>query len=213
MKTELIQTGKLNPAKYNPRKIDKKSFEGLKKSIQKFGYVEPIIINTRTGSTVIGGHQRLKALIELEINEALCVVLDIPEIEEKALNVALNNRHTSGEYDEVGLEKILLELKSEFEEFDELNFDDLALDFSGSKKNESDLDKKHTDENCELPIVPEFFENHQCFIIVTHNEIDENFVRESLGLSKNRESKSGDKKIRKSNVIDVEELRQVWAKK
>lgn len=129
MKTENILVGKLNPAKYNPRKIDQKSFEGLKNSISKFGYVEPIIVNKRTGLTVIGGHQRLKALIDLGINEALCVILDIPEIEEKALNVALNNRHTSGEYDRSELEKILLELKDGLEEFDDLNFDDLALEF------------------------------------------------------------------------------------
>lgn len=87
------------------------------------------------------------------------------------------------------------------------------FDFMPSKKRKKNIDEKYTDENCELPIVPEFFENHQCFIIVTHNKIDENFIRETLNLSGNRISKSGDKKIRKSNVIEVEELRQLWKDK
>ena len=57
----------LKPANYNPRKKLKpgdKEFEKLKKSIEEFGYVEPIILNKRT-STVVGGHQRLEVMKHL----------------------------------------------------------------------------------------------------------------------------------------------------
>lgn len=46
-------------AAYNPRTIDKKEFAGLVKSLQTFGLVDPIIVNS--DNTVIGGHMRLKA--------------------------------------------------------------------------------------------------------------------------------------------------------
>ena len=52
MNIEKIAVEKLNPAKYNPRKDLKPGdaeYEKLKKSIETFGYVEPVIWNKRTG--------------------------------------------------------------------------------------------------------------------------------------------------------------------
>ena len=64
MQIEKISISKLNPAKYNPRKDLKPGdaeYEKLKRSIEEFGYVEPIIWNKKTGN-IIGGHQRFKLL-------------------------------------------------------------------------------------------------------------------------------------------------------
>ena len=94
-----IAIDKLKPAEYNPRKDLKPGdpeFEKLKRSVEEFGYVEPIIWNKRTG-VVVGGHQRLKVLKHLGYTEVDCVVLDIDEQKEKALNVALNK--ISGSWD------------------------------------------------------------------------------------------------------------------
>ncbi len=94
-----IPVKELNPAKYNPRKNLKPGdpeYEKLKRSITEFGYVEPIIWNKRTGN-IVGGHQRYKVLLELGYKEVDCVVLDIDEQKEKALNVALNK--ITGEFD------------------------------------------------------------------------------------------------------------------
>ncbi len=94
-----IPVKELNPAKYNPRKNLKPGdpeYQKLKRSITEFGYVEPIIWNKRTGN-IVGGHQRYKVLLELGYNEVDCVVLDIDEQKEKALNVALNK--ITGEFD------------------------------------------------------------------------------------------------------------------
>lgn len=65
------------------------------------------------------------------------------------------------------------------------------------------------DSNCEMPIVPDFFESHECFIIPVHNSIDEGFVRDLFGLNEIYRSASGDGKERKTNVISVEKLRQL----
>ena len=59
-----INIERLNVAPYNPRislQPDMPEYEKLKNSIEKFGMVEPIIWNKRTGN-VVGGHQRLKVL-------------------------------------------------------------------------------------------------------------------------------------------------------
>jgi hypothetical protein len=105
-----VSVERLQPAKYNPRKDLKPGdpeFEKLKRSVEEFGYVEPIIWNERTG-VVVGGHQRLKVLMHLGYTEVDCVVLDIDEQKEKALNVALNK--ISGEWDMPLLTALLQDL-------------------------------------------------------------------------------------------------------
>jgi hypothetical protein len=59
--------------------------------------VQPGIVNRRTGR-VVGGHQRLKVLAAQGVTETHVTVLDAPEIEEKALNLALNSASISGRF-------------------------------------------------------------------------------------------------------------------
>ena len=51
----------IKPFEDNPRTIGGKALTGLEKSIRRFGLVEPIVWNERTGN-IVGGHQRLRAL-------------------------------------------------------------------------------------------------------------------------------------------------------
>ena len=55
----------VNPAVYNPRKISGQQFQSLKKNIKKYGILERLIVNRRTGNTLVSGHQRLKVAREL----------------------------------------------------------------------------------------------------------------------------------------------------
>ena len=62
MNIQKIPAGKLQMAKYNPRKDlqpGDAEYEKLRRSIEEFGYVEPVIWNERTGN-IVGGHQRFK---------------------------------------------------------------------------------------------------------------------------------------------------------
>jgi len=100
----------LQAADYNPRKDLKPGdpeYEKLKRSIEEFGYVEPVIWNKRTGK-VVGGHQRLKVLKDLGHTEVDCVVVDLDENREKALNIALNK--ISGAWDNDLLANLLRDL-------------------------------------------------------------------------------------------------------
>ena len=99
LKIEKKNITDLIPAKYNPRKDLKpgdEEYESLKRSIENFGYVAPIIWNKTTGH-IVGGHQRLKVLLAMGETEVDCVVIEKSEAEEKLLNVALNK--ISGDWD------------------------------------------------------------------------------------------------------------------
>jgi DNA modification methylase len=79
----------LNPAPYNPRKSTAKQEEQLKRSLEKFGVVEPIIFNKQTGY-IVGGHFRVRELKKLGYKEVDCVIVDLNEEDEKELNIRLN---------------------------------------------------------------------------------------------------------------------------
>ena len=113
MKTERKRIEDLKPAAYNPRVMLEKGdpdYEKLKNSIQKFGHVQPIVWNKRTGN-VVGGHQSLKVLSDLGETDVDCVVVDLPLAEEKTLNIALNK--ISGRWDMEKLSAIMEELVDE----------------------------------------------------------------------------------------------------
>jgi len=137
----------LLPASYNPRKDLKAGdaeYEKLKRSIEQFGYVEPIIWNKHT-SNVVGGHQRLKVLKESGIEELDCVIVDLPKEKEKALNIALNK--ISGDWDKNKLALLITDLQAEdfdisLTGFDAEEIDDLFKDTlkEGIKDDEFDVE-------------------------------------------------------------------------
>lgn len=101
----------LLPAEYNPRKDLKPGdaeYEKLKRSITEFGYVEPVIWNQTTGR-VVGGHQRLKVLQDMGMTEIDCVIIEVSEEKEKALNIALNK--ISGDWDTDKLALLITDLQ------------------------------------------------------------------------------------------------------
>ena len=145
MLIEKMKTEKLLPADYNPRKDLKpgdEEYEKLKRSIEQFGYVEPVIWNRTTGR-VVGGHQRLKILIDMGVNEVDCVVVEMDENKEKALNVALNK--ISGEWDKDKLALLISDLQAEdfdvsLTGFDAAEIDDLFKDTIQDKIKDDDFD-------------------------------------------------------------------------
>jgi len=115
----------LLPAPYNPRTISPEALSGLRASVERFGLVEPVVWN-RCTQRVVGGHQRLKVLQQLGETETQVVVVDLPEIEEKALNLALNSPAISGEFS-ADVHQLLAEIEAAMPDLaDALRFDDLA---------------------------------------------------------------------------------------
>lgn len=153
MKIEKLKTKSLIPADYNPRKDLKAGdpeYDKLKQSIQEFGYVEPIIWNKTTGR-VVGGHQRLKVLLDMGVTEVDCVVIEMDEDKEKALNVALNK--ISGDWDKDKLMLLITDLQGVDFDVSLTGFDAAELDelFKDSLKEGIEDDEFDVDAELEKP--------------------------------------------------------------
>ncbi len=150
MKLERIPIDKLKAATYNPRKDLKPGdieYEKLKKSIETFGYVEPVLWNRRTGN-IIGGHQRFKVLVELGQKEIDCVVVDMDLTDEKALNIALNK--VSGEWDKDKLMLLITDLQGSDFDVSLTGFDSIELDALFKDSLKEDIKEDDFDVDAEL---------------------------------------------------------------
>jgi len=120
MQLEYLPLSALAPAPYNPRTPLKPGDAGWRKlaaSVRSFGLVQPLVYNRRSGR-LVGGHQRLEVLKHDAAerggpDSAPCVVVDLPDAEEKALCVALNNADVGGSWDGAKLVDLLGELSAE----------------------------------------------------------------------------------------------------
>ena len=124
MLVKTLPISELEPASYNPRKDlqpGDPEYDKLKRSLAEFGYVEPVIYNQTTGR-IVGGHQRLKVLADLGYDTVDCVVVELDETREKALNVALNK--ISGDWDESKLALLIADLDGSDFDAELTGFDD-----------------------------------------------------------------------------------------
>lgn len=106
MNIETRRLSELKPADYNPRRKlqpGEPEYEKIARSIEEFGYCDPIIINK--DGTIIGGHQRTQVLLDMGAETADVVVLDLDKDREKALNIALNK--ITGSWDEAKLVELI----------------------------------------------------------------------------------------------------------
>ena len=99
-------------ADYNPRKLSDESRKTLKRGIKKFGLVGGIVVNKRTGLTVVSGHQRLSVMDELQKfpdndYRIRVDVIDVDEQQEKELNILMNNPNAQGTWDFDALARIV----------------------------------------------------------------------------------------------------------
>ena len=151
MVIQTLPVGKLVPADYNPRKDLKPGdleYEKLKRSLSEFGYVEPVIWNKTTGH-VAGGHQRLKVLIDTGVTEVECVVVEMSEEKEKALNVALNK--ISGEWDKEKLSLLISDLQLADFDVSLTGFDAAEIDTLLNNGMDAEEDSFDVDAELEKP--------------------------------------------------------------
>ena len=88
-------------AEYNPRQLTKDQYKSLRDSMERFGLVDPVIINKHPDreNIVIGGHQRLRIAKDMGIEKVPCVELSLDLNQEKELNVRLNRNVGEWDYD------------------------------------------------------------------------------------------------------------------
>lgn len=113
MEFEVKRIADMNRAAYNPRvdlQPEDEEYQAIERSLKRHGLVQPIVWNRRT-NTVVSGHQRLTILEAQGETEVTVSVVDLDDIQEKELNVALNK--ITGEWDDDKLSVILNELGEE----------------------------------------------------------------------------------------------------
>jgi len=141
-----IRIEEINPAPYNPRKDlqpDDPKFKQIEGSIDSFGLVEPLVWNERSGN-LVGGHQRLKVLIQKGCKEVDVSVVDLDPEQEKALNIALNK--VQGAWDESKLAVLMDELSKSptfdigITGFDAPELSDILDRYAEGKEDDFDVD-------------------------------------------------------------------------
>jgi DNA modification methylase len=104
-----VPVNQLKPYKGNPRKINEKGIAKLQRSVEEFGFVNPILAQRGT-NMIIAGHQRLKAAQAAGLSEVPVVWLDMDDVTAKAYNIADNRLQDESEWDFTPLADMLTEL-------------------------------------------------------------------------------------------------------
>ena len=139
-----VKISDLNPAPYNPRKWSEETTKQLTESIQRFGLVDPILVNSNSNrkDVVIGGHFRLHVAKQLGYKEVPVVYIDIPSIEsEKELNIRLNKNLGEWDYELLAEfdDTLLADIGFSSEELDDIF--DISLDEPENFDLEKELEK------------------------------------------------------------------------
>jgi hypothetical protein len=208
---KLTAIDKIKPNPDNPRIINKKEYAKLLESIKRdpeLLMVKPLVIDKN--NVIVGGNQRYDVCNELGMENVPTIDASMLTPEQIQKFIVIDNTH-AGDWDWVQIGK--------FYNDDQMAMFGLVAPISKDelpKKelNDNEFDNqfsKHNDTNCELPIVPEFHEKYAYFIVLTTNEIDEEFIRNKFGLNvKHTSHKSTDDRL--SNVIPFKKLMEVCTK-
>ena len=89
MELKEVALAALKPFKGNPRVHPDRAIEKLVRSIQEFGWTNPIL--AAQDGTILAGHARLKAAVKAGITTVPVIYLDIPQ-EKIPLYVIADNR-------------------------------------------------------------------------------------------------------------------------
>ncbi len=125
IRVQYVATAKLKASVYNPRRWTADQEKKLTESIKRFGYVEPLLVNSapKRSNIVIGGHFRLAVGKKLGYKKLPVVYVNIPDIErEKELNIRLNKNLGEFDYELLAKfdEKFLANIGFDSEELDEI---------------------------------------------------------------------------------------------
>lgn len=131
----------LRPYKKNAKKHDQTQIDNVAKSIEKYGFIQPIVVDKN--NEVIIGHCRLEASKKLKLKKVPCVLADtLTEEQVKELRLLDNKLNESDwDFDLLG------------EELAELDLSDFDLDW-GISEQEEEKEVEEDDFDCTLPEEP-----------------------------------------------------------
>ena len=167
IKIDYVKIGELREYSENPKIHEEKQIQQIAKSINKFGFTNPILVDEK--SEIIAGHGRLLAAQLLKLETIPIIRLThLSEPEKRAYRIADNRLAENGQWN-VEL------LKLEFSEIEKLALnleDELNLDITGFDFKEIDVllakDKPNEKADDKLNSVPYVAENE---IVSQHGDV------------------------------------------
>ena len=159
-----VTVGDLKPAPYNPRVIDDAALAVLGQSMKDLGDCSGIVVNVRSGNTIVGGHQRAKHLdpawpitrepvadstgtvalghVETPFGRWAVRFVDWPAEKERRANLAANQ--IGGEWDTTALEAMLRDMPDAdrmLAGFDMGAMKELGIDMGGEEQADAPVDQ------------------------------------------------------------------------
>jgi len=123
LRVEYVTLKKLKGWDKNPRIISAQQLRALTANIERYGIVDPIIVDQN--NLVVGGHQRLQACKTLGLSTVPVIRLRLNARDYKTLNLARNR--ISGEWDTEKLAPLIVELQN-FPQLDLTGFTQVEVD-------------------------------------------------------------------------------------
>lgn len=195
--------GQIEGLPKNPRFFRDNRYDAMVKSIQDSPEMlelrELIVYPHGERYVVVCGNLRLRACKELGMAEVPCKVLPVDTPTKKLREYASKDNVSFGENDKDIMRN----------EWDVSELQDWGVEFQDEKKKDTDEFRERFEavknEDAVYPLIPKYDEKHELFIIISSNEVDSNWLRETLDMQHMKSYKTG--KVSKSNVIDVKEVR------
>lgn len=108
METKNVLIAKIKERSGNPNQMNRKEIDALKSSIQKYGFLGHVVLDSEMN--LIDGHQRLRSCKELGLLEIPSIVLNLNDKKEKILLSHILNLHGTNDIELAALDyKELLE--------------------------------------------------------------------------------------------------------
>lgn len=106
-----VKLSVLKASEHNARTHDSRNIAAIRASLERFGQVEPLVVQEGTNE-IIGGNGRLEAMLAMGWGSAKVVYVDLSNEEQVALAAALNRTAELAGWDETLLYQQLSELSS-----------------------------------------------------------------------------------------------------
>lgn len=98
MQVKKVAISSIGPDPKNARLHGDENLQAIRNSLVRYGQVEPVVVNTRTG-LIVGGHGRVEVMRSLGWTEVNIVEVDLDAVEASALGIALNRSAEMAEWD------------------------------------------------------------------------------------------------------------------
>ncbi|MDO5580713.1 MAG: ParB N-terminal domain-containing protein [Planctomycetia bacterium] len=173
MKIEYWELHRLKPYENNPR-INQKAVDPVAKSIEKFGFQQPIVVDKN--GVIIVGHTRLKAAQKLKLKSVPVLVADqLSEEQARAYRLADNKTGEFALWDQEPLNFELENLENEF------SWDMSEFGFFPEQEDQDEEDPKTPPPFRREPIIPDLYQVVvECSGEEEQKQLYEKFTEEGL---------------------------------